>query len=230
MNSPTGQPGSTAREGWTFGHHDRCCAVVAPAAPEPPAGSRRRRLWELGSQAHCPVIGVCLPLAAMRRLARKVLGGEPIADNYELHRGMVADCRRRTRMAEAVERELDRRFMLPLRRAAAVKTDAALAAWWQEQGASKDLPGALWATLTHPRCSTAIEHQVLDRRWFGCVAGSWWSRGSRHRCERTCTPCARPSRIWARAKPLLTAMPSVFVDAPSASSLQRALSDIGSSA
>jgi hypothetical protein len=109
------------------------------------------------------VIGVCLPLAALRRLARKVLNGEPVADDYELHCGMVADCKQRTPMAEAVQRELNRRFILPLRRAAAMKTDNDLAAWWQEQSASKDLPGALWATLTHARCTPALENHVLGQ-------------------------------------------------------------------
>jgi hypothetical protein len=148
---------------WTFGRHDRCCAALPPAAPPEPTGSRRRRLWELGSHAHCPVIGVCLPLAAMRRLARKVLNGEPVADDYELHCGMVTDCKWRSRMAEAVQRELDRRFMLYLRHAAAMKSEEGLAAWWHEQSTSKDLPGALWATLTHPRCTPALERHVLGQ-------------------------------------------------------------------
>jgi Uncharacterized protein conserved in bacteria (DUF2325) len=134
-----------------------------PPETIPPAGTRRRRIWELGGHAHCPVIGVCLPMAALRRLARKVLGGDPVADDYELHCGMVGDCKSRTRMAEAVQRELDRRFMLPLRRAAVAKTPEALDAWWQAQAASKDLPGALWATLTHARCNAALEHQVLGQ-------------------------------------------------------------------
>jgi hypothetical protein len=150
-------------ESLNLGRHDRCCAALPPAAPPEPTGSRRRRLWELGPHAHCPVIGVCLPLAAMRRLARKVLGGEPVADDYELHCGVVTDCKWRSRMAEAVQRELDRRFMLPLRRAAAMKTESDLAAWWQEQGASKDLPGALWATLTHARSTPALENHVLGQ-------------------------------------------------------------------
>jgi hypothetical protein len=106
---------------------------------------------------------VCLPLPALRRLARKVLGGEPVADDYELHCGMVAECKRRSPMAEAVQRELDRRFMLQLRQAAAMKTEEALHDWWQAQGSGKDLPGALWATLTHPRCTDALEYRVLGQ-------------------------------------------------------------------
>jgi hypothetical protein len=163
MNKPADPVPTDLLASLNLGRHDRCCAALPLAAPPEPTGSRRRRLWELGAHAHCPVIGVCLPLAAMRRLARKVLGGEPVADDYELHCGMVTDCKWRSRIAEAVQRELDRRFMLPLRRAAAMKTESDLAAWWQEQGASKDLPGALWATLTHARCTPALEHHVLGQ-------------------------------------------------------------------
>jgi len=117
----------------------------------------------LGGQAHCPVIGVCLPLAALRRLARKVLGGEPVTDDYVLHCSIVAESKHRNAMAEAVQRELDRRFMIPLRRAATIKCTEALALWWREQGGSNDLPGALWSTLTHARCTPVLEHQVLGQ-------------------------------------------------------------------
>jgi len=126
-----------------------------------PAGSRRRRLWELDSHAHCPVVGVCLPIAALRRLVDKVLAGQAMADDYELHCGVIADCRLRTPIAEAVQRELDRRCLLALRQAAKAKTTDALAAWWREASQGKDLAGAFWATLTHARCSPALEHQVL---------------------------------------------------------------------
>jgi Uncharacterized protein conserved in bacteria (DUF2325) len=128
---------------------------------KPATGSRRRRLWELDNHAHCPIVGVCLPIAALRRLVDKVLAGKAVADDYELHCGVIAECRLRTPVAEAVQRELDRRCMLPLRQAAQAKTTEALAAWWRESSQGKDLAGAFWATLTHARCTPALEHQVL---------------------------------------------------------------------
>jgi len=137
-------------------------ALATADAPETvPAGSRRRRIWEFEGHAHCPVIGVCLPIAALRRLTDKVLGGQAIADDYELHCGVITDCKLRTPLAEAVQKELDRRYALPLQRAARCKTEDALADWWREQLAGKDLAGALWATLSHARCTPALEHRVL---------------------------------------------------------------------
>ncbi len=136
-------------------------AQVLKLDPAASRGSRRRRLWELDAHAHCPVVGVCLPIAALRRLVDKTLAGQALADDYELHCGVIAECRSRTRIAEAVQRELDRRCMLALRKASQCKTPEALACWWQEASRGQDLAAAFWATLTHPRCTPALEHQVL---------------------------------------------------------------------
>ena len=155
----------------------RLTALTAPPPPATPGtdptaaaaatGSRRRRLWDLPGAAHCPVVGVCLPIQALRRLVDKLNGPRPLADDYALHCSVVADCRQRSAVAEALQRELDRRYALPLRHAAQAKTTEALAAWWDaalqghEQAAGQSLAGAFWATLTHPRCTPALEDCVL---------------------------------------------------------------------
>jgi hypothetical protein len=96
-----------------------CKKSDADSMVSPPSqGSRRRRLWELDGHAHCPVIGVCLPIGALRRMVDKALGGQAVADDYDMHCGVVADCKLRTPLAEALQRELDRRYTLSLRQAA----------------------------------------------------------------------------------------------------------------
>jgi hypothetical protein len=134
------------------------CDVHEPALST--QGSRRRRLWELDGHAHCPVIGVCLPITTLRRVVDKVLAGQALAEDYELHCGAIAECKRRTPIAEAIQRELDRRCALALRQAAKAKTTDALAGWWAG-ACERDLAAALWVTLTHPRCTPALETRVL---------------------------------------------------------------------
>jgi len=126
-----------------------------------PAGSRRRRLWELDGHAHCPVIGVCLPIGVLRRVINKVVGGQALGDDYEMHCAAIAECKHRSAIAEAAQKELDRRYMIALRQASQAKTTEALAAWWRDAAAGKDVAGALWAVLTHARCTSTLEHQVL---------------------------------------------------------------------
>lgn len=141
-------------------------SIAAPSAQ----GSRRRRLWELAGHAHCPVLGVCLPIAALRRLVDKVAGGRAVADDYDLHCGAVADCKYRSPIAEAVQRELDRRCLPALRQAAMAKTTEALAAWWDEALRCHDIAGPLWATLTHARC-TGLGPPCRGRRAHAAAPG-----------------------------------------------------------
>ncbi len=125
-----------------------------------PHGSRRRRIWELDSHAHCPVLGVCLPIHVLRKVVNKALGGQAVADDYELHCGAVADCKYRSAVAEAVQRDLDQRYALAVRQAAKAKSTEALAAWWDDALRHHGVAGALWATLTHARCTPELSHRV----------------------------------------------------------------------
>ncbi|HLO93594.1 MAG TPA: DUF2325 domain-containing protein [Burkholderiaceae bacterium] len=132
------------------------------AVPNHLLGSRRRRLWELPSQALCPVIGACLPLAVLRKRIGKALGGEALVQDYELHCGAIHECRQRGRIAELLNRELDHRYALALRQASRLKTTLQLRDWWREAAAGAEVAGALWATLSHPRCDGLLQDEVLQ--------------------------------------------------------------------
>ena len=129
--------------------------------PTPASGSRRRRLWELDGHAYCPVIGVCLPLTQLRRLAEKTLGKMQQHNDYEVHCIAVTECRHRSPLSEAVQKELENRYALVLRAAQQIKSPEALSRWWDDCRASSDWAGALWAALTHPRCDSVLEHRIL---------------------------------------------------------------------
>lgn len=140
---------------------DACCA--AHAALPATTGSRRRRLWELGSHAHCPVIGVCLPLERVRLLAKRHLVLQGDEDDYTLHCSLVTAAGRRNLMAEALQKDLEQRFALDVRSAAQAKCREALMAWWRGRAAQGEIAGALWATLTHARCDEWLEMRVLGQ-------------------------------------------------------------------
>jgi hypothetical protein len=107
------------------------------------------------------VVGVCLPMPVLRRLVDKVLGGEVQGDDYQVHAGAIAECHHRSAVAEAIQRELDRRYAIALRQAARCKSAQALGGWWHDALAGDDVAGGLWATLSHARCDAVLEEQVL---------------------------------------------------------------------
>lgn len=135
----------------------------APAvgASLPRAGSRRTRLWELAPHVHCPVLGVCLPIEALRRLDERVQGRASDVSDYELHCGVISECRRRGAMAETLQRELDRRYAAALRPWARLKSVDELRCAWRDAVEADDVAAALWSVLTHPRCTPALEQDVL---------------------------------------------------------------------
>lgn len=136
---------------------------AAGCTPHPvagPGGSRRRRLWELPAHCHCPVVGVCLPLGALRRLLGKVIEVPAGADDYALHVRCVSECGQRNALSELLQRELEQRGQLAVRRFAAAKCSEAVAALWCEAVARGDIAAALWAALTHPRCDEALTERL----------------------------------------------------------------------
>jgi len=122
--------------------------------------SRRRRIWELARNCHCPLIGVALPLGTLRKLVEKVTGGELMHDDYEVHVGAVNDCTTRNRLAEAVQKELERRYAQVIFRFRTARTAAQVAELWEAAVAAGDVAGAFWAGLSHPACVPALEEKM----------------------------------------------------------------------
>lgn len=138
--------------------HDPSPAIVDVGAPA--SSSRRRRIWELSHACHCPLVGVGLPLGVLRKLVGKVSGGKVLADDYDVHVGAVSECGARNRLAQALHKELERRYAVVVARFRAARTCEQVGQLWRAALADGDVAGAFWAGLTHPRCDTALEEQM----------------------------------------------------------------------
>ncbi|VXC59577.1 DUF2325 domain-containing protein [Massilia sp. 9I] len=124
------------------------------------AGSRRRRVWELSAASHCPLVGVALPLGALRKLVERVTGGRLLHDDYDIHVGAVSECAVRNPLSEAIQKELERRYAGEIARFRAAKAEAEVAALWAQAVAAGNVPGAFWAGLSHPRCTPGLEQKM----------------------------------------------------------------------
>ena len=128
-----------------------CCAAhgsdsAAPAVP--PSCRPPPRLWELGESYACPVVGTCLSIDEVRRLARKHDLVDALAGDYEAHVVVVGHCKSRNPLAEDVQRALDRRHALWRARFAKSKTEEAAGALWREALDRGEAAGAFWGLLT----------------------------------------------------------------------------------
>lgn len=135
----------------------------SPAAATAARGLRRRRLWELPTHAHCPVLGVCLPFAALRRLATRAAPELAAADDYMLHSSAVQMSRSRNRLAEAIQDELELRHAAIVKLMRRMRDAPALEDAWKQAVAAGEIAGALWAILTHPHCDAALADTISQR-------------------------------------------------------------------
>lgn len=127
-----------------------------------PAGSRRRRLWELPHRFHCPLIGVCFSCDELRGLMRKVMHFPPETSDYVLHTTAVGNCEQRCRLAELLQRMLELRHRLTVKGLAPLKSADALRLAWQRACADgANVPGTLWACWTHPALDATLEQEIF---------------------------------------------------------------------
>ena len=136
-------------------------SLLRPPPPVPFQGSRRRKLWEISHKFHCPIIGVCFSVGELRTLMSRVMHFPADTSDYVLHTTAVGACDERSQLAELLQKNLEKRFQLTIRRFAAARTDDALRTLWQEATrGGHELPAALWAIWTHPACDATLGQEI----------------------------------------------------------------------
>lgn len=143
----------------------------------PPAGkghaARRRRLWQLPTQAHELLLAMSFTPEVLRREASRQLGqihharcvlkGRDVDVLYSVVHDMVA----RNPMSEAFHRLLDDKHAIAVRRLTAMREADAVRSAWTSALDADTMPSALWAVLTHP-LGESLESTVLydARAWI----------------------------------------------------------------
>ncbi len=141
-----------------FGHAagDACCTpppdVAIPAAPHRP---RRLTLADLDLHLHCSIIGTCLSTGELRKLVPRYQRhiDRQKASDLDIHHTAVEMCCEQAPGWKEINKALDTRHTLVIKRFKAAADEDALLALWKEAMASGEVPGAYWALMTHP-CAT----------------------------------------------------------------------------
>lgn len=125
-----------------------------------PAGSRRPRLWELEHKCHCPIVGVCFDVAEIRKLVLRLMTFPQRPNDFELHVTAVQQCEQRTPLSSLLQKELERKYGLPVQRSKAAANAEQLRELWRAAVAAGDVAGMLWAVLSHAACSEELAQEI----------------------------------------------------------------------
>jgi hypothetical protein len=124
--------------------------------------TRRRKLWDLPHKHHCPIIGTCLTVDELRRIAERTAQrpDTPLSE-FDIHVSFVAAATEKNPLSLATHKTLEKKFATSVRRYTKARDADALLTLWSESLASGDVPGGLWALMTHPRA----DHRVMTRAY-----------------------------------------------------------------
>ncbi|MCF8481567.1 MAG: DUF2325 domain-containing protein [Rhodospirillum sp.] len=126
----------------------------------------RKRLWELDPHFHCSLVGTCLALPDLRKMAAKArVTLQPDTPDYRLHgmftRAAAAPGSVEKGLARLMDKALEKRHARALalfRRAGSIKD---LETLWSEALKAGDIPGPYWALMSHPLAPKSLLEQAF---------------------------------------------------------------------
>jgi hypothetical protein len=137
---------------------------IPPTLIKREATPRRAKIWDFSTNLHCSIIGTCLSTGELRQVLRKFGLATADCSDHDLHRTAVTLAGRHDEPARQLHKALDRRHKLAVSQFDKATNEDALRALWHGAVQRGDIPGAYWATLTHP-----LTNQTIIRDAFGEV-------------------------------------------------------------
>ncbi|HVI50489.1 MAG TPA: DUF2325 domain-containing protein [Candidatus Sulfotelmatobacter sp.] len=120
----------------------------------------RRKLWEIETGWHCMIVGTCVSMPELRRLANRL--GIPMkktpSTDYDVHSTMVYWASRDRKVGKELTKLMDKKFAPAIFRFSKIKTEQGLADSWREALESGEVAGALWALMSHPLVSGDLQN------------------------------------------------------------------------
>jgi hypothetical protein len=119
-------------------------------------------MWDFATYLHCSIIGTCLPTAELRRILSKLGRDEATtASEHDLHASAVVVAAQRHEGAKLLHKALDRRYRAAINQFDRAKTPEEVRRVWKEAVQRSDIPGAYWASLTHPATNHALLKEIF---------------------------------------------------------------------
>ncbi len=158
------------------------CTPPDPCTPKTAPSRRRRRIWEINPEYHCMICGTCLGVDELRKLVAKANLSVPAdTTDFRIHGRVVQMMSQPGALARAVQKALDRKFHLAIKRAARLSEEAELRAWWVESVDRGEIAGPCWALMTHALAKTALTVELFGEIHMMSHLEGWTNRAYKRR-------------------------------------------------
>lgn len=121
---------------------------------------KRLTLSDIEQPFYCSIVGTCLTLDELRKLADDL--SLPAAESdYDLHVAFIELANHNAKVNRILNKKLDRKFRRTIARFRTARSEQDLLSLWCEARREGKIPGAYWATLTHPEATGAVIGQAF---------------------------------------------------------------------
>jgi hypothetical protein len=132
--------------------------AVPPALTSGNASARRRKLWELEEKHHCPLVGTCLDIAELQKLAKRFAFAADPRDEFALHVEAVNRTLQREPFSELLHKHLEKKYTLTVKSFEQASSDLDVRAFWRACLSRGEVAAPLWALMTHRHSSVTTRH------------------------------------------------------------------------
>jgi hypothetical protein len=177
-----------------------------PAMPAT-GSARRTKIWEFNTNLHCSIIGTCLSTGELRQIMKKLGLAPPDSTDHELHGTAVTLAARHDGAAKLLNKALDIRHKLAISQFAKIVTEDAVRSLWRDAVRRGEIPGAYWATLTHPVTTPAIIREAFgDVHMLSHLVGSANRADIRRLCQQEADKAELAARLERQQQALRDAV------------------------
>ena len=122
----------------------------------------RKKIWEVRPGLRCSIIGTCLTLGELRKIANRAgsIEGSHRLTDFDLHGLAVGKMDSENALSAAAQKHLDAKFEGAIRKAKSLESDDEFSAFWEAAVDAGLVPGAYWALMTHPALSSDAEVRI----------------------------------------------------------------------
>ena len=124
---------------------------------------RRKKIWELKAELLCQLVGTCFSTDELLKLARGArLHGREGMSEFALHHAAVTEAAHRNPFSERMQKLLEKKYELVIKRFNKAKTDADLVVLWHAERMNGDIGAGMWAAVTHTYVSAQFARSIYE--------------------------------------------------------------------
>lgn len=113
--------------------------------------SSRTKIWQLEDAFHCSIVGTCLTLNELDKLANKLkLSFETKLSDYDLHHVFVHLVGSASFASRRIQKFLDEKYQSNIKALNTKERENNLYEYWLRSKENGEVTGAFWALVTHP--------------------------------------------------------------------------------